>query len=614
MSVVDNENGAKLKQAIRDGQQEKAQQRRGAGTDEPHTRSRVSRGMKRNQVGEAVSEFTAVVEKTLAKADQNFQFKVIAMDGARWSLHYSIAVITASLNIEGKDVVSAFAMILEGSNSRPTAAPQVLGRNASVEVILTAMDAWEDITFNKIIEAVQEATGIESVLSAGACVIPAAVDFKDEHRMHQIVWNANEALHSSFETSYPDSFDHINIKDFIGDQDRLVLAAEFNHGDVESVVGEPVRSDIKFRMAVTESGSDTNVFTDWQHKGTRDLLEVSAFVNPVFVGPGPAPAYGQVTSNHMLLPQVIVTQVAAVEMPFTPESYFLGLSTIAMLGDEYQWAQQFTNFGENSMHDIAMVGLRVTQLQNPREKPVPLDTISNGFGEDELGKVVREFFYAEPVFCIDAEDAGVNSWLTSIMVDAARNDADGNAAHDWLCNAINRLTGNSFARHHDGGALFSNEGVRVHLGTYKDTDGTIRDLRALDSTAWGNLIGHNDMEGVEIWEDTFNNDSIPQETRLETRLNMMREQLGATNVTVTGFADRIIATRSLMDGLVAAVVEAGLSVDQQGLRPFYGDNHTTGNTSLQRHAFASSGNAMVRQRPGGRNAQQRRQFSPFNRN
>jgi hypothetical protein len=609
MTVINPEDAQAIKESIK--KDNSNTQRRSTHTEQPTARSgsRVQRSMKRNQVGEAVAEFTAAMGKLISDSPQEFDFKVVPMDGSTYSLHYSIVVLLATTKIGSKAVCAAYALILEGSNIRPAAAPQQVGRSGSIEVILTAMDAWEEGTFNKIIDAATAATGIEEVISAGACVVPASVDYKDEHRVHQIVWNANEAIHSTLETQYPESFPHISISEYIAPTDRINVSAEFNLGNAEQVTGIPVRSDINFRMSVSGSNGDNNVFTDWQHRGTRELMELSAFVNPVFTGVAAPAAYGQPQPTQMFIPQVVVTQVQANDMPFTPETFFLALSTIALLGDNFQWAQQFTNFGRGDMHDIGGIGLRVQQVLNPREQPVPLETNTNAFGEQQLSDLVREFFEPHPVFCIDAEDAGPDSWMTGIMVEAANGNQ---VANNWIIAAIDRLTDNNFSRFYDGGPLFENVGVRIHLGTFKQ-DGQVRDLRELDSTAWLNLIGHTDMGLVEEWEATFNNEGIPQELRLAQRMDMLRAQLGETNVHVHGMADRLVISNSLLSALVDSVVAAGLVIDQQGLRPFYGDSHQIGNQSLRGRNFGGTGANMVRARNNQRSVAGRTQFSPFSR-
>lgn len=580
-------------------QEKRVEPKHNAGLGSVYTR--IQRSMKRNQIGEITSKFTEVVDETISQASGNLKYRVLPVDGTTHSMHYSVLTLVAEGAIGGKTVGAMYTLILEGSNNRPAPAIETIGRINNVEIPITAMDAWDVNTFNKTLEVVVLAIGHDNVLNAGACVVPSDIDVLDKARINEIVWNANEALYSAFETSYPEAFDHLNITDYIDQTERVALNTEFNNGNVENVVGLPQRSDIHMRVSVSDIGETGNVYTDWNHNSNRELLEVCGFVNAVFTGIAPQQP-GQPVITQTMLPQIVLTKIGAIDMPQTPETYLLGLSLAALLGDEYQWAQQFMGWGQAGIHDIGGVGLRL-----PVETPQVIDTASNTFGEKEMYDLVATVFQPNPVFSLDCEDTGPDSWLTGIFVEAANGNP---AATQYIVDAANRLTNGNFSSYWGGGAVVETTGTRVHVGTYRDAaSGELRDLRDMDSLAMLNLLGHTDMEAVEAFEDTFNNLGLPVELRLAQRLDILRQQLGSSNVNVRGMAERLVITSEFLNALVSACGDAGLLVDQNGLRPIYGNKQQTGNTYLAQYSVHGNAGGLVRQRHAGRNLGGRRPYT-----
>lgn len=580
-------------------QQQRVQPSHGGGLGGVYTR--IHRNLKRNQISEITSKFTEVVEETISQAGGNLKYRVVPVDGTTHSMHYSCIVLVAEGNIGGQATASMYTAILEGSNNKPSPAIETIGRINNVEIPITAMDAWDRNTFEKALDAVQDAIGHDNVLNAGACVIPSDVDINDKGRVNEVIWNANEALFSSFETTHPDVFEHLDITEFIDPTERVGLTTEFNGGNAENVVGLPQRSDINMRVHSSNINDNDNVYNDWNHNNNRELLEVCAFVNPVFTGIAPQQP-GQPVITQTMLPQIVLTKIGARDMPQTPETYLLGMSLAALLGDDYQWAQQFMGWGQGGIHDIGGVGLRL-----PVDKPQTIDTSSNTFGEKEMYDLVATTFQDKPVFSIDCEDTGPDSWITGVLVEAANGNQ---AAVNYILDAANRLTGGNFSQYWGGGAVVESTGTRVHIGTYRDAQsGELRDIRDMDSLAILNLLGHVDMEVVEAFEETFNNLALPVELRMAQRLEILRQQLGASNVNVRGMAERLVITTEFLDALVYACADAGLQVDQNGLRPIYGNKQQTGNTYLAQYAVQGNASGLVRQRHAGRNLGGRRPYT-----
>lgn len=555
---------------------------------------RIQRTMKRSQMGEALAEYQRAVDSIFSNmmAQTGAEFKVLPLDASRHSLHYSAVMLVALMTVSGRKVASTYTMILEGSASDPRPViMQVYGQ--PVESIRTAMDAWDQGTWEKVEQVVlqQYGDGV-SVMNAGAMVVPSEVDSKDEERIWQIVWAAQEAVLSNLESAFPQDFAHFNLAEmFDPSRDRMNASFTYNGDDGESVTGLPVRSDITMIMSSSERNANSREdISSFQHQTSRDLMEVNSYVDLVYAPSNQVPAPGQPVPTQIFIPRVVVTKATALDAPFTPETFLLALATTCLLGENYNWASQFANFSQEEVHDIGGIGYR---MKNPTDANAPaqaIDTKTNSFGQDELFDLIQHTCWKDPAFSIDCEDVGPESWLTGALVDAARN---GSEAMDFIVQAANNLTNGHFSQVWQGGAIVATENNKVHLGTYVDAQGQVRDIREIDSLAILNHFGHNDMNAVNLWESTFNDMNAPIELRLEKRLQMIRQLAG--KLKIRGFAERLTFDPNFLDALVQAVVRAGLSVDQDGLQSLYGQNVQVGNSFLQNYAAHAGASGMMSQ-------------------
>jgi len=554
---------------------------------------RIQRPMKRNQMGEVLAEYGRAVDRIFgdAMATYGTEFKVLPLDAGRHGLHYSAIMLIGLVNVGGRKVASTYTMILEASAAAPR--PTVMNMyNQSVEVVLTAMDAWDEATWSKVQSVVKQnyGDGVE-VMNAGAMVVPQDVDVKDEERVWQVVWAAQEAVLSTMESSFPEEFAHFNLTEvFDASRDRMNASFVYNGPDGESVTGMPVRSDITLVMSSSErSANNSNQVSSFQHQTGKDLIEVNSYVDLVYAPTNQAPAPGQQTPTQIFVPRIVLTKISALDAPFTPEMFLLGLATNVLIGDNYAWASQFANFAQEEIHDIGGIGYRLSNPNDSKSSPQPVDTKTNTFGQNELFDLIQHTCWKDPAFSIDCEDVGPESWLTGALTDSAHGNPN---STNFLVEAANNLTNDHFGKAWQGGHITVNENSRIHLGTYVDAKGVTRDLREIDSLAILNHFGHNDMNAVNAWESTFNDMNAPIELRLEKRLQMIRNLAGG-NLKVRGFAERVTFTPEFIETLVASVVRAGLMVDENGLQSMYGQNFQVGNNFLNQYAAHTGGSGMV---------------------
>lgn len=569
---------------------------------------RIGRATRRSDMSEVLALYMEALNEKIKGFSSEMGFQIIPLAGQHHNLHYSACVVVADTTIAGGRTACAYTLILEGSATQPK--PEYVNmHNRQVEVLRTPMDAWDELTWSKVQDVVIDKFGDVNVLNAGSTVVPEKADPKDGERMHQILWGAQEAIYGALEIAYPDFTTHFNIGEFFDRRsDRIVAQFAYNANDGESITGAPVRSDITLKISATDRNTQNqNMYSAFQHQSTKDLVEVNSYVDLVYAPQNALPAPGQPIPTEVMQPRLVITKINPIDAPYTPEIFLLGLATSQLLGENYAWASQYSNFAQEEVHDIGGMGYRMKNPSDPTAAPVAIDTKTNTFGKDQMFDLIRTACYRYPLYSIDCEDAGPDSWLTGALVEAAHGNR---ASAQAMIDAADRLTNGLFSKYWQGGDIAVSESNRIHLGTYVDATGQLRDLREIDNLAILNLFGANDINTCNLWENTFNDVNTPIEIRQEDRLNIVK-QVTTNQLKITGSAERVTFTPVFLDALVDACMEAGLLVDEDGLQPLFGTNFQVGNTFVTSLATGGHGvSGMVsRQGHGGPVAFHR----PFNR-
>lgn len=553
------------------------------------------------RVGDLLKTFVKDGTEVLGQSDRSNggSWAIIPLDAGRFNLHYSAAVLFGAFEISGKQLVTVQTMLLEASNSDPRSETMPIhGQN--VEILRTAMDAWDVATWNDVLALLKEQNIDENtVVNAGAMVIPNDLDLKDSDNVFNIISAAQNACFSVIEGEHPDLFQQVSIaEDFDNQREQMTAAFTYNGMDATSVTGLPVRSDISMRLSLSDRNANSRELSGFQHQGSTQIVDISGFVDLVYVMPPPANVGQQPITQHYV-PRFVITEAQGIDAPMTPEVFFLGLATTTFIGDNDGWAGQFLNFNNEEIHDIGSIGYRLKNPADPTGPSQRIDTKSTTFGDQELYDLINQTCHKQPVFSIDCEDVGPYSWFTSTLVQEANGVRE---AHDAIVGVVDTLTGGIFSQLFPVGTqIMASEQNRVHLGTYVDESGNIRDLREIDYIAMLGYLGHNDLNSVLEWEATFNDTGTPIELRLERRLQLLREVVRG-NLRIRGFAERLNFTPEFMHALIAAVTQAGLSVNQDGLRTMFGTNAQVGNTVISQYAMASSNTAGMVSVAGGPSA------------
>lgn len=559
-------------------------------------RGDFGRDFKRSEMGEVLTSFVGSVNKIIEGTNPKHPTVCLPVDGSRHGLHFSAAAFVQVQNIKGQAYASTYVFILEGSAAAPRPLILPWEDNKSVEIILTASDAWDKETEAKVRHVISgEFDGVD-ILIAGATVIPADLDVAEYQNVIDVVWQAAEACSSRLETEFPTLFPHYDINQQI-DRATHRVHADFSFGDQDdvSVVGKPIRSDITLRLSAAEQQHNrSRDLSSFQHTSQVDLVQVNAYTDLVFAPPQPAP-YGHPQPTQCFLPRIVLTRIQALEhAPLTPETYLLGLATMCLVTENYSYAEQFRRNTDDTK-DIGAIGYRMRNPQDQSAIVGRIDTSTTKFTSGDLYDLLQQAVQPHPIISLDCEQTGPDTWLTVPFAETAKGNGH---ARQYLIEAANRLTGGLFQKYFDGNdPIVINEQNKVYLGTYTDDQKRQRDLRHIDSLAILNIFGDKDMSAADMWEDTNNNMSVPPEVRLNKRYDILRNVLNGSPK-IAGWAERVTFTQGFLSALVQACIEAGLMVDKKGLTGLHSSNQAIGNTFLQQYAYGGNVSGMVNQQGG----------------
>ena len=562
---------------------------------------RLGSSFRRGAIAEQSSAFREHLQNTIdSHGPPDLRMRTLILDAGRFGMHYSGIVIVGEKNISGRRVAMAFTGILEGSNTPPPTQQKTIG-NQQVNITLTPMDAWDELTWKWVEQTVQEHLGQDTVTGcAGSMVIPAETDPQDGRAINDILATAEHAIRASFEQTFPKNFEHFDISEvFDRARDRMMAQFTYNDADADDPVGNPLRSDIRMTVVSSErnQAQDPMATSMFQHQSSKHIAELTGFVDLLYSPEQPQQqmAYGmpmqQQQMPRLFLPQVVITGINSLDVRLTPETFLLSIAVSQMLNNNYAWAQQFTNFGQDQAHDIGGIGYRMPNPQDPSQTGVEIDTKSNDFDLNDLYDLVKRTCQPYPAYSIDCEDAGPNSWLTGILIDMAYGSND---AAESLIKSADHLTGGRFTRYWQGGYIVVPKTIddnRVHLGTYEESGNQRRDIREVDTLAMLNFFGHSDLSQVQRWEWTFFDTSVPRPIRLDYRLRMLEHILGS-NVRIRGMAERLTFDGQFLAALVQACQDAGLAVDMDGLHTNFGNQYHHGGTVLGQYASQANPNAL----------------------
>jgi len=509
----------------------------------------------------SAASLTALCDFINEQIEKNPQAKAVIravpIDRSRAGTPLSLFVLTQMCNIGGKTYIPANVLIIGDPNvtltNRMFSVNSMNMQQRSVEVQSVPSDIMSNPEILKLVKdnvlaAWNHPAGAE-VLKAGVMVLPVDFNIEDKQALGQIFIEMSSNLTNIVNMRVCDPKKSLNLSANIRAAGGQVFSrTNFNPEPIKSRTGQPIRADF---TTVISAGRANNINQMQQQQTVstvdcqRELIRTGAFVDFNYFQNNQMqsmmPGQMMMPNTQCLAPRLIATITSASTLRPTVETTLLGIVSLTPLADNYAWAFTFRRRSSpKPMKDFGGVGLLVPSLvANSGGKPAKIKTDGADFGPSQLMQLVRQVATPNPWFSIDLEECGQNSAICELLVNVANKDTE---AVKILRFSLNTLTDGKFdevlaTNNVILTDILHNDNNRIHLGHFKDIDGSLVDTREIDLLAVLNHFGLSDPKVLQNWINANCNPQIHEAERLNVKWNIISEITGQT-AQLTGYARR----------------------------------------------------------------------------
>lgn len=401
-----------------------------------------------------------------------------------------------------------------------------------------------------------------NVFPAGVNYIPRELDAADEKQLRLVFQDGVEAIHRTMDNVLG-RIDPLNLAEVPRNWNVRAMV-DISPAKVYDSAGLPIRSDIAIEVsAINRNNDDESRFDSREIK----LVVVDAFIDLMY------DKDDKYVPPHQREPQSYSAN-AVIQSHRNPDGVMmleyipLAIHAISLLNADMGWSRVFRQkiARENGWRDIGAIGWECREFNadpnapaGTKAEPGQIPVTSHNFSENAWFQLIGDAIHPGLIISIDVNEISGDSWLTSVLLDAADGDPD---AYDDVIRAFDNLTGGRFSRHFNvGDELFNNNNNRIVKGYWTRGDDRFP-LDDLDYLAALNIWGNNDLNAVAEWDRTNNAAGGPLDVRLEKRLRMMRHVFESEGrMVVKGYAERLVVNPKVVLALDAAIRSTGTPIE-----------------------------------------------------
>lgn len=546
---------------------------------------RLAAPISRTRNAEVLAKLLKAGEELIKNTDTHgFQTVLVPIDMESTN-RLTVSVLAVALQREGFENLGWAYHVLILAASQPGGIPPKFENvgGQQIEIIRTPGDADDDVMGQVVLERLQARLPGHSLASCEAEVVPVDFNTEDEGAVRDLFAGAALACATYLQENSSD-FQPLNWANVAKDT-AINVRPVFGGGQIKDRVGMPTRADILIELQAAPLNPQNN--SGSINAERPDVLSAQAgFLDLVYAPVNDPNVMAQnvfaqqnvssPTTFQTYEPRYIMTDLQ-VTLGGTLEDVLFAIASTPLLRENNMWAQALKSQpgavpqGEIDRHDIGAVGIEVNFQRtagSPEQFGTKIDTKDATFTPENFAQLVNLAFVPRLRISIDVPECGPQSWYLSAFSAAAEGNPK---AIEALLGAANSLTNGSFQKYFDASQLFvTDELNRIHLGTYVDSRGQLRDIRDVDYLMVANVAGSNDPRVIKDWSDTFNRTEFPLVQRLAARKRIMAALVGEANLNITGFARRVTISYHFLEALLKGLQEQGLIMRQIGQDQSFG--------------------------------------------
>lgn len=528
----------------------------------------LSRPMTRAPLGEQLAKYIESL-KEVAKVgveDEGFQ-RALSFDVLTDTAVPAI-LVSLVMNVDGNTHVGVFELVVERGVEGTIADRAINDGFGQFQLRRTTADAADKGMWAAAEAAIRNRVGgTPSIHFAGSLVLPKDLDEKSPY-MRQVMYYAIAAIYTVLEEETGGAQVAFSLDNLTAGV-NLNVSLDYAPGEVLTVTGQPLRSDLHVSLRATEAvnqAADSLV-----QRRQADLTHVDGFIDLVWNPPSAPTYYGQPPKTQQWNPRFVMTRVDTDLDSITLPAQLLALGSAFAVGANWAfagvWLPRYASHAMRSgnrgaakdveLRDLGALGLEIDLLGKGLARH---SVLTSKTSDDDLRMLVATAINPEMVFTMKIEEVGQLAWIQGVFAASAAGSAK--ATRD-IINAANELTKGEFGKRwaDTNEAIVYDDKVREHTGYYTArSDGQRHDIAEIDLLAALNIMGEKDMDLVRRFQATYDAVDVSVLRRQADRLAILEQVLGAGNITLTGNANRYTFGNTFLRTLADSITAAGADI------------------------------------------------------
>lgn len=429
------------------------------------------------------------------------------------------------------------------------------------------------------------------VVCAGWRVVDRAVDFSDEEssEVRSVVFYAQAALSAMMAAQSSDQ--PFFCLDWLQKNSSLEISVDMSGKENYTSDGLPRRNDISIAVSGTARGADGQT-------QTIPIATLGGYINLMYCMPKEE-QFDSRRRTPPFVPVFVINRLDSATNAVTPEQLLLALGSAAVISSNPGWARNFLpgDVGRGAI-DYKDTGL-LNILSNPEGTGEPV--VFEGSGNIDESKWFSYFSSLVDVdnlaWAIELEEGGENSWITSLLLEAASDTSENGAAVARLANYADRLTTGHYSRRaREMGVTYplNLADARYLTGTYLDENRQPRDLRDWDTLRWLAAFPDDRGEAALRYQSVIDRTDIDTEIRVAEQYRQLTEVM-PSGVKFSRYVDLVYIDPHWIAALARAIGDCNINIDSRSATYSFGARRLRGNTRIRDYASGDlAGGALSR--------------------
>lgn len=522
-----------------------------------------------NQSSGYTAQFTKEMKKILDEDEKTANVNLFVLDKEEVKgLTYSYIVLATK-----GTKVKYYTILLEATGRKPLTALEIMDEYAAAQKLKQVSNRiWTtDDAFNQTLNATIAKMLVESykiTLNSGDKIEDHIVNL-DGVIIPYSIEDVNEAAYHAVRLGY----NALTVDDYLENNGDINIRADLENAKnssfrVDTSINKitaldefksPVRADWRAELVLSQDDSKFNAarYIDGLNKENTSwtMAKVCGFVDAIADAYVTRGANGVDVETTRMRPHIIITS-NDVEQP-TPNAMLIGIiSGMVMTGQDMWMGSVLPDGGK---YNVGALNLKTNLRNNENGIGAKLDLVIGGkekLTEDDIFKIVEKMFCLSPVVSMDIPAYGPQTYYTSALTAAAVGSTGSmnRAALQFIVDAASSLTDGCFPSNFPIDAIFNSEGILIPLGTWRDKNGQVRDIREVDLT----MIA-SETEDIELMNRWILSSLPYSVTRIDpylTKVDIISRIIPKAEI--TSKAVRVTFTSDFVQELVSAAAKAGL--------------------------------------------------------